>query len=227
MTTLYQRAQNIDAQAHAALLPNNTPLAKALAHARSNSDAQGIPSIEVSPLQGQYLAIQAQLISAKSVLEVGTLGGYSAIWFASTGAKVTSLELDPHHASVARDNIAHAGFGDLVNIIVGPALETLPQLEPKKYDLIFIDADWNQQYEYFAEAVKLVRPGGAIYIDNVIREILEGDSAAEYESGKKETLMAKVGKMDNVQATLVPVTSSHKGNERETFDGFLLAIVKG
>ena len=225
--TYYQRAQKIDALAHASLLPANTLLAKALTYALDNSAANDMPPITISPLQGQFLAIQAQLISAKNILEVGTLGGYSTIWFASTGAKVTSLEIDPKHRDVALENVKHAGFKDQVDVILGPALETLPTLakEGKKFDLVFIDADWGEQSEYFAHAVELVRPNGCIYVDNVVREVLEGDPEA-YESGEKETLMQRVGKLPDVQATLVTVASSHKHHEGETFDGFLLAIVK-
>ena len=225
---LYKQAQKIDSLAHDSLLPTDTPLATSLSHALSNSAAKGLPPITISPLQGQFLAIQAQLISAKNVLEVGTLGGYSTIWFASTGAKVTSLEISPKHRDVALENVKKAGYADQVDIILGPALETLPTLTNggKKFDLVFIDADWDQQFEYFAHAVELVRPGGCIYVDNAVREVLEGNPEA-YESGEKETLFQKVGRMQGVQATLVSVVSSHKGHEGETFDGFLLAIVKG
>ena len=225
-STLYQRAQRIDALAHASLLPASTNLASSLDHALSNSAAKGLPPITISPLQGQYLAIQTQLISAKNILEIGTLGGYSTIWFASTGAKVTSLEINPKHRDVALENVKHAGFADQVDVILGPALETLPTID-EKFDLVFIDADWGEQFEYFAHAVKLVRPNGCIYVDNVVREVLEGDDAQAYVSEKKETLFQKVAKVEGVQATLVSVVSSHKANEGETFDGFLLAIVKG
>ena len=227
-STLYQRAQKIDSLAHAALLPTNTPLANALTHAQENTAANGIPSIAISPLQGQYLAIQAQLINAKNILEVGTLGGYSTIWFASSGAQVTSLEINAKNRKVALDNVKNAGFEDNVEIILGPALESLPKLaeQGKKFDMIFIDADWEEQWEYFQFAVELARTGGCVYVDNVVREVLEGDPEA-YESREKETLLAKVGKDERVQATLVSVVSSHKGHEGETFDGFLLALVKG
>ncbi|KAJ9605139.1 hypothetical protein H2200_010529 [Cladophialophora chaetospira] len=225
---LYARAQKVDSLGHASLLPSNNSLADALQYALENSAANGLPSITISPLQGQYLAIQSQLISAKNILEIGTLGGYSTIWFASTGAKVTSLEIDPQHRDVALQNVKHAGLEDSVDVILGPALDTLPTLakDGKKFDLVFIDADWGEQFDYFAHAVKLVRPNGCIYVDNVVREVLEGDAQA-YESGKKETLFQKVGKLDGVQATLVSVVSSHKRHEDEAFDGFLLAVVKG
>jgi predicted O-methyltransferase YrrM len=229
--SLYQRVQKIDSQAHTALLPTNNALATALSHALSNSAAKGLPPITVSPLQGQYLAIQAQLISARRVLEIGTLGGYSTIWFASTGASVTSLEINAHHRDVAVENVRHAGYADSVDIILGDALETLPKLAAaakekegaQKFDLVFIDADWALQYEYFEWAMQLVRPGGCIYVDNAVRAVTERGADVQ----GKETLFAKVGRLEGVQATLVSVLSSHKGHEEGMFDGFLLAIVKG
>ncbi|KIX96092.1 uncharacterized protein Z520_08347 [Fonsecaea multimorphosa CBS 102226] len=236
-TTLYQRAQEIDSIATSSLLSQaNTSLSQALSHALENSAANGVPPITVSPLQGQYLAIQAQLINAKNILEVGLLGGYSTLWFLSAGAHVTSLEIHPHHRDVALQNLKHAGYeeGKDFEIILAPALDSLPRLLKEqqggkrgKFDLIFIDADWSQQYDYFQHAVQLARPNGCIYIDNVVRNILEGSDSEAFQSGRKETLPVKVGKDDRVRATLVSVVSSHKGDERETFDGFLLAVVKG
>ncbi|OAG38928.1 hypothetical protein AYO21_06806 [Fonsecaea monophora] len=235
--SLYQRAQNIDAVAESSLLPQpNTALSQALSYALENSAANSLPPITISPLQGQYLAIQAQLINAKNILEVGTLGGYSTLWFLSAGAHVTSLEINPHHRDVAIQNLRHAGYEEEKDfeIILGPALDSLPKLlvqqqngKRAKFDLIFIDADWAEQYDYFQHAVRLARPNACIYIDNVVREILEGTDSEDLEAGRKESLPVKVGKDDRVKATLVSVVSSHKGRESETFDGFLLAIVKG
>lgn len=215
-TTGYlDQAGKIDAHAHSNLLKPN----RQLDHALSNSAANGLPAITVSALQGQYLAIQCQLINAKSVLEIGTLGGYSTIWFASTGAKVTSIEIDPKHRDVAVENTK----GLDVEIILGAALDVLPKLaaEGRKFDLIFIDAAWEQQWDYFQWAVKLARVNGCIYVDNVVRELLESDAV-----GEGETLVTKVGREDKVTATLVPTISSHKTRVDEMFDGFLLAVVK-
>lgn len=191
-----------------------------LEHALANSAAHGLPPISISALQGQYLAIQCQLINAKSVLEIGTLGGYSTIWFASTGAKVTSIEIDPKHREVALENTK--GFD--VEIILGAALDVLPRLEAegRKFDLIFIDADWDEQWDYFQWAVKLTRLNGCIYVDNVVRELLEYEDI-----GKRESLLTKVGKDERVKATLISTVSSHKGRPEDMFDGFLLAVVRG
>jgi predicted O-methyltransferase YrrM len=210
------QAGKIDAQAQASLLKPNTKLN----HAISNSAANGLPPITVSALQGQYLAIQARLIGAKSVLEIGTLGGYSTIWFASTGAKVTSIEINPKHRDVALENTK----GLDVEIILGAALDVLPKLaeEGKKFDFVFIDADWDEQWEYFQWAVKLTRGNGCIYVDNVVRELLEHENV-----GEDESLVTKVGREESVTATLVSTVSSHKAKVDEMFDGFLLAVVNG
>ena len=209
------QARKIDAQARNSLLKPNPQLDHALAHSAAN----GLPAITISDLQGQYLAIQCQLINAKSVLEIGTLGGYSTIWFASTGAEVTSIEIDPKHKDVALENTK----GLDVEIILGAALDVLPKLaaEGRKFDFIFIDAAWEEQWEYFQWAVKLAKGNGCIYVDNVVREMLESENVAEGES-----LVTKVGREEKVSATLVSTISSHKGKTEEMFDGFLLAVVK-
>lgn len=208
-------AGKVDAHARANLLKHDPQLENAL----TNSTAHGLPPIMVSPLQGQYLSIQCQLINAKSVLEVGTLGGYSTIWFAKTGAKVTSIEINPKHRDVALENTK----GLDVDVILGAALDVMPKLaaEGKKFDMVFLDASWDEQWEYFEWAVKLTRPNGCIFVDNVIRELLESDNV-----GEGETLLTKVGRDGRVNATIVPMASSHKGKADEMFDGFLLAVVK-
>ncbi|KAF4624810.1 hypothetical protein G7Y89_g13358 [Cudoniella acicularis] len=214
-TDKLHQASKIDTQARTSLLRPDPRLD----HALSNSAANGLPAITISDLQGQYLAIQCQLINAKSVLEIGTLGGYSTIWFASTGAKVTSIEINPKHRDVALENTN----GLDVDIILGAALDVLPKLadEGKKFDFIFIDAAWKEQWEYFQWAVKLTRANGCIYVDNVVRELLEHDDV-----GEGESLVTKVGGDERVRATLISTLSSHKGNTQEMFDGFLLAVVK-
>ena len=105
---------------------------------------------------------------AQRVLEVGTLGGYSTLWFARAGARIVTLEVDPHHAAVARANLDRAGVGDAVEILVGPALETLPGVEGP-FDLVFIDADKERSADYLALALDKTRPGGLVIVDNVVR----------------------------------------------------------
>jgi predicted O-methyltransferase YrrM len=215
-TDKLHNANKVDTQAQNSLLRRDPKLDQAI----SNSAANGLPAITVSPLQGQYLSIQCQLIKAKSVLEIGTLGGYSSIWFARTGAKVTSIEINPKHRDIALENTK----GLDVEIILGAALDVLPKLaaEGRKFDFIFVDASWDEQWRYFQWAVKLTRDNGCIYVDNVIRAMLADENVDE-----DETLVAKVGKLEDVTATLVSWISSHKGNTAEMYDGFLLAVVKG
>lgn len=140
------------------------------------SVAAGLPPIAVSPNQGKLLQMLAQIVDARSILEVGTLGGYSTIWMARgmrQGGRLITLELDPKHADVARSNIVRAGLGDLVEIRIGNALETLPQLAAERsgpFDLIFIDADKQSIPGYFDWALKLSHPGTLIIVDNVVRD---------------------------------------------------------
>ncbi|CCF43240.1 O-methyltransferase [Colletotrichum higginsianum] len=199
------------------LLAPNTRLDNAIANSRENK----LPEIAVSPLQGQFLAIQCQLIGAKTVLEIGTLGGYSTIWLAETGAKVTSIEIDPKHRDVALQNVA----GLDVEIILGAALDVLPKLaaEGRRFDMVFCDASWGEQEKYFDWAVKLTRPKGCIYVDNVVWNALDSGAV---ESGK-DSLLTHVGKDKRVKATLVPmISTAHTASRGRTIlDGFLLAVV--
>ena len=204
----------IDKQAQSSLLTPNAQLDRAV----SNSAANGLPEITVSALQGQYLSIQCQLIGAKTVLEVGTLGGYSTIWFASTGAKVTSIEINPKHREIALENTK----GLDVEILQGAALDVMPKLveEGRKFDFVFIDASWDEQFESFQWAMKLTRPRGCIYVDNVVRRLVETGDMQE-----GETMLTRVGREKGVQASLVTTVSSHKVRA-DMMDGFLLAVVK-
>ena len=213
---LLHQASKVDAQARTSLLRPN----RQLEHALTNSAANGLPAITISDLQGQYLALQCRLINARSVLEIGTLGGYSTIWFAQTGAKVTSIEIDPKHRNVALENTD----GLDVEVLLGSALDVLPRLagEGRKFDFIFIDAAWEEQWQYFQWAVKLARGNGCVYVDNVIRELLESETVGEGD----ESLVTKVGGEERVDATVVSTISSHKGNAAQMYDGFLLAVVK-
>jgi caffeoyl-CoA O-methyltransferase len=163
--------RDIDAYIGRLFAPPDPALAAALADAR---DA-GLPRIEVSPSEGKLLQTLVALVGARRVLEIGTLGGYSAIWMARAlpvDGLLVSLELDPHHAAVARHTIARAGLADRVEVRVGRALDLLAGMvvgnEPT-FDAVFIDAD-KDAYPQYLEAVRgLVRPGGLILADNVIR----------------------------------------------------------
>lgn len=193
-----------------------------LDHAISNTAKNGMPSIQVSALQGQLLAIQARFIGAKTVLEIGALGGYSTICLAKTGAKVTSVEIDPKHRDVASENLRAAGIEP--DIILGDARDVLPRLiaEGRMFDMVFIDADWGQHADYFDWAVELTRKNGCIFVDNVVQEIITCHDGSVGEG----TLVERVGAKKNVTATLVPKITGKKGVTDNAFiDGFLIAIV--
>src|SRR5262249_11880202 len=140
------------------------------------SAAAGLPAIQVPPNVGKLLQLLARVRGAHTVLEVGTLGGYSAIWLARAlpaGGRLVTLESDPRHAEAARANVARAGLADVVELRHGRALETLPQLAVEgrgPFDLIFIDADKRSCPEYFEWALKLSRRGSLITVDNVVRK---------------------------------------------------------
>lgn len=147
-----------------------------LTAALERSDAAGLPPISVSPALGRYLHVLALARGARSILEIGTLGGYSTIWLARAlpvGGRLISLEQKPRHAEVARRNVADAGLTDRVEIRVGPALDSLAELTrsgAEPFDMVFIDADKPPYTEYFDFAVRLGRPGTLIVADNVIRD---------------------------------------------------------
>ena len=140
------------------------------------SRAASLPAIQLSPSQGKLLHLLAKAKGAKTILEVGTLGGYSTIWLARAlppGGKLVTLEYDAKHAEVARANIKQAGFADSVEVRLGSAADTMPQLVGDlraPFDFIFIDADKPGYAEYFKWAMKLSRPGTLIVADNVVRK---------------------------------------------------------
>jgi predicted O-methyltransferase YrrM len=170
----------VDRYVSEALLEPDAELDAAL---RASATA-GLPPIGVTPSQGKLLQLLARSIGARAILEVGTLGAYSTIWLARAlpaGGRLVTLEANPSYAEVASSNIARAGLSDLVQLRVGPALQTLPQLAAERgepFDLVFIDADKRHTPEYFTWALQLTRPGSLIVADNVIRDgaVIDADS---------------------------------------------------
>ena len=148
----------------------------ALTDARSDSDAAGLPAIEVTPLAGKLLHLLARMTGARHILEVGTLGGYSTIWLARgipRDGRVVTLEREQKHADVARANLERAGVSEQVEIVVGRAADTLPQIAERggePFDLVFIDADKESNTIYLDWAIRLGHPGTVIVVDNVGRE---------------------------------------------------------
>jgi predicted O-methyltransferase YrrM len=136
------------------------------------SDAAGLPPIAVSANQGKLLELLVRIQGAHRILELGTLGGYSTIWLARglpAGGKLVTLEASPEFAEVARGNIAAAGLAEVVELRVGPALQTLPELAGEApFDLIFLDADKVNYTSYMEWSLKLSRPGTLIIADNVV-----------------------------------------------------------
>ncbi|HTD68592.1 MAG TPA: O-methyltransferase [Candidatus Limnocylindria bacterium] len=192
---------------------------------KTSADA-GLPSISVTPNQRKLLQLLAQAQGTRNILEVGTLGGYSTIWLARAlppGGRLITLEFEPKHAEVAHINIARAGLTDVVELRVGAALETLPQLAAERrgpFDFIFIDADKNNYPGYFTWALKLSRRGTVIVADNVVRK------GAVIDAASKDPLVQGVRRFHElvaaeprVSATAIQTVGS-KG-----YDGFTLMIV--
>jgi predicted O-methyltransferase YrrM len=183
----------------------------------------GLPAIDVSPAAGKLLHLLARSVGARRILEVGTLGGYSTIWLARalpTDGRLVTCEINPHHAEVARTNLARAGLDGLVDVRVGAALDTLSTLEGP-FDLAFIDADKQSNAEYFRHALHLSRPGTMIVVDNVVRggRVADADSPDPDVRGTR-ALTEAVAQEPRVEATAIQTVGT-KG-----YDGFLLAVVR-
>jgi predicted O-methyltransferase YrrM len=198
----------------------------ALDAALSASVAAGLPSIQVSAAQGKMLHLLARALGARRILEIGTLGGYSTIWLARAlppGGSLITLEAEPKHAEVAEANIARAGLAGAIDLRVGRAQETLPQLLAegrRPFDLIFIDADKPGYSAYLGWSLRLARPGTLIIADNVVRkgqvaEGAAGDANVEGIRSFNKALAAET----RVSATEIQTVGS-KG-----YDGFALAVV--
>ena len=195
----------------------------ALAAALEASDAAGLPQISVSPAHGKLLWMLARLQNARRILEIGTLGGYSTIWLArglAAGGRLITLEALEKHAAVARTNLARAGLSDVVEVRVGQALATLPTVKEGPFDLAFIDADKQNNAEYFAWALKLSRPGSLIVIDNVVREgaVIDARSRDAAVLGVRR-LNQLIANERRVAATAIQTVGA-KG-----YDGFAAALV--
>lgn len=186
----------------------------------------GLPSIDVSPLQGKFLHLIAQIAGVKRILEIGTLGGYSTTWLARAlpqNGRLISLEFEPKHVEVARKNIARAGLSELVEIRQGAAADSLAKLyaeDPSPFDLIFIDADKPNNPVYLEWALKLSRKGTIIIVDNVIRngEISSSASKDPKVQGTR-TMFDMLSSNPRLQATALQTVGS-KG-----YDGFAMAVV--
>ncbi len=199
---------------------------EALNAALARQSAEGLPEIAVTPNQGKLLHLMTRMSGARRILEIGTLGGYSTIWLARAlpdDGRLVTLELDPHHAEVARANLEAAGVADRVEIVVGPAAKSLQALidarEPP-FDFIFIDADKPSTATYLDASLKLARPGTTIFIDNVVRngKLIDATSSDPNVIGVRAAIEA-VAANPRLSATGLQTVGS-KG-----LDGFVLLVV--
>jgi predicted O-methyltransferase YrrM len=196
----------------------------ALIAARDSGRAAGLPPIEVSAQHGRLLAVLAKATRASRVLEIGTLAGYSTINLArgvGPGGRVVTLEFDPRHAEIARANLERAGLADRVEVIVGAALDTLPTLaggEP--FDLVFIDADKENNVAYVEWAITLGAPGSIIVVDNVTRfgRVLHPASDDAQALAVRE-MLEMMGEHPRLDAAAIQTVGT-KG-----WDGFAVALV--
>ncbi|PZG93859.1 methyltransferase [Streptomyces sp. NTH33] len=213
---------DVDSYFTTLLSPEDEPLRAAL----RDSDAEGLPHINVTPNQGKLLQLLTRLQGARAILEIGTLGGYSTIWLARAlpaDGRLVSLEYDAHHADVARRNIARAGLDRIAEVRVGPALESLPKLadeNPPPFDLVFIDADKVNNPHYVEWALRLTRTGSLIVLDNVVRggSVADASSTDPSVRGTRAALEL-IAEHPRLEGTAIQTVGS-KG-----YDGFALARV--
>ena len=213
----------VDSFLESKLIPDDPVLFACLEASR----AARLPDIQVSPVQGRLLHLIARIAGARNILEIGTLGGYSAICLARAlpaDGRLTTLEIEPKHAEVARANLERAGLGSKVEVRLGPALETLPKLEAERrgpFDLIFLDADRPNNRAYLDWALRLSHPGTVLVVDNVVRhgEVANPTSRDPRIVGVRELIDA-VSAESRLRATAVQTVG------RKGYDGFLLARVE-
>lgn len=202
------------------------PEDKALAQSLDANREAGLPSIDVPALLGKFLELMVRISGARSVLEIGTLGGYSTIWLARAlpaGGRVVTLEIDPKHAEIARANLKGAGVLDRVEIRVGKAIDTLREIQKSGadlFDLIFIDADKKSLPEYLEWSLKLSHPGTVIIADNVVRDgkVIQADSTdPDIQGVRRFTEM--MAAEPRLCATAIPTVGARG------YDGFSVGVV--
>lgn len=218
----------VDAYLESLFAPDDLILTAAL----ENSQSAGLPAMAVSPMQGKWLYGMARAIGARRILELGTLGGYSTIWLARalpTDGQIVTLELEPKHAAVARANLDQAGLGQRVEVRVGPAVDLLAVLIAERaagavlpFDFIFVDADKENYPAYFTAVMQLIRPGGLIALDNVIRQgaVIDAANTDPRVIGVRETF-ARIAAEPRASASVIQ-TVGGKG-----YDGMALIVVEG
>jgi predicted O-methyltransferase YrrM len=197
-----------------------------LSEAMERSDKAGLPKIAVTPSQGKLLHLMARMVGARRVLEVGTLGGYSAIWLARAlpeGGSLVSLEVEPRHAEVARANIEAAGLANRAQVRVGRGVDSLAALADEgagPFDFVFIDADKPSNADYVTWALRMSRPGTVIVIDNVVRsgKVADADSTDAAVLGVR-----RVTELIANEPRLTAAATQTVG--AKGYDGFIVALV--
>ncbi|MDB5082031.1 MAG: Methyltransferase [Chloroflexi bacterium] len=210
-----QLSQRIDSYLEGLFVPEDTVLEQALKDMEQN----GLPSINVSPNEGQLLYMLAKLSGARKVLEIGTLGAYSTIWLARAlppEGRVITLEYEPKHAAVARRNLERAGLSDRVEVRVGAGLDLLPEIARNgegPFDLFFIDADKSNYPGYLEWAIKLSRPGSVILSDNLLRngDVLKADIKNEH--GSANDIIGRYNRQlatdPRLESLIIPLNRGH------------------
>lgn len=209
----------VDAWFSEKLAPQDPELINAL----NNNAQQGLPTHDVSALQGKMLSLFIQMSRAAHILEIGTLGGYSTLWMAKAlppKGSVTTIEFNKHHAEVARQNISNAGLSERVSLHIGAALDVLPTLKGP-FDLIFIDADKVNNPHYLEWAIRLSQPGTVIVGDNTVRggSVIDSESRDPNVTGLRKFIQM-ISEDKRLDATAIQ-TVGEKG-----WDGFVMAVVR-
>jgi predicted O-methyltransferase YrrM len=205
------------------LIPADPVLEKVL---KANA-AAALPAIDVAPNQGKLLHLLARIQGARRVLEIGTLGGYSTIWLGRAlppEGRLVTLEAEPKHAEVATENIERAGLSSIVELRLGPALDSLSQMQKEgvaPFDLIFIDADKQNIPGYLEWSLRLSRPGTVIVTDNVVRDgaVIDPQDPDPRVQGVRR-FFQMIADDPRLDATALQTVGS-KG-----YDGFTLAVVR-
>ncbi|MCJ1471985.1 hypothetical protein MMC13_000629 [Lambiella insularis] len=213
------------------LHPTSHPQHKVLNDVLVNIRDQGMPDISTYPVMAKFLALQCRIANVKHVLEVGTLGGYTAIWLATQnpGLHVTAIEVDPKYAEVARDNVKMAGVSDQVEVIVRAGLDVLPKLKKEiddgkrpKFGFVYIDADKMNNWSYFEAAISMCLSRAFIVVDNIVRsgKLVREDAQGQEGVIGARKLVESVGKDHRVDGVVLQTVAE------KSYDGFLMAVVK-
>jgi len=220
----------VDAYTLSHLHPPSRPNHASLTHALENSRVKGLPDISSYPAMAKFFALQCRMGGVKHALEIGTLGGYTSIWLATMNPemKVTTLEIDPVHAEVARQNLAEAGVADRVNVIVGPALDAMSGLHAEiergnkpPFGFVFIDADKENNWTYFDLAVKMSATRACVFVDNVVVKgnLVNPEAQGDEMVQGARQVIEEVGRDKRVEAVVLQTVCE------KSYDGVLMAVV--